>query len=300
MRKGMKKTFKIGPIILITLGIIFLLNNFGILPWDIWTNLWKFWPVIIILIGIEILIGQSISIRTMVILLVLVFLIPIFIAVNPLTRNPLETQTVPISEPAASITRAKIIIDLPAVTLNLKAASSNSEKIIDGKISFSKAASEPKITKEEDFNQAIFTINQDQQKSPLPFISSLKNDAELNLTQSIPLEILFKTGASSANLDLNNLRVDYLEIDSKASNLKISFGNQYSSRAVLKTGASNIEIQIPKNLATKITVDSKIKNLSIDSRFKKDGGEYKTSDFDKSFTKLEIEISAIAGSITIK
>src|SRR4030043_1137808 len=213
----MKKGLKIGPAILITLGVIFLLNNFGVLPWDIWTNIWKFWPVILILVGIEALIGQNISIRTLFILLALVFLIPLFFAVNPFTKNPLATETLTITEPLGRLARSKIIFDLPATNLDLKAAATGSSKLIEGKISFSKAANKPRVSKEEIFGKGVVTINQDGQTS-LPFISSLKNNTQLLLSQQIPLELLIKTGAAAGSLDLNNLRVDYLELDSKAAN----------------------------------------------------------------------------------
>ena len=42
-----------GGLVFIFIGIIFLLNNFGILPWDVWGTLWKFWPVLLILSGIN-------------------------------------------------------------------------------------------------------------------------------------------------------------------------------------------------------------------------------------------------------
>jgi hypothetical protein len=120
----MRKNLKIGPVILIGLGIIFLLNNFGILPWDIWTNLWKFWPVIIILIGIEFIVGQSISFRSLVIVVLLIFIIPIVITFNPITRNPLSTDKLNVSEPLGSLTKAKIVIDMPATNLDIKAIES--------------------------------------------------------------------------------------------------------------------------------------------------------------------------------
>jgi len=295
MRKGLKTS----PIILITLGIIFLLNNFGVLPWDIWTNIWKFWPVLLILVGAEALIGQAISIRTLLILIVLVFLIPVIFAVNPFTKNPLATDSLSISEPLGGLAKSKIIVDLPATNLNLKPAATGSSKLIQGKISFSKAANKPRVVREETFGQGVITISQETE-STLPFISSLKNNTDLALSQQIPLELLLKTGAAQGNINLDQLRVDYLEIDSQASNLKIIFGKLYSTRAVLKTSASNIEIQIPTEIAARVKVDSKVKNLSIPSRLEKNGSEYKTKDFDKAFTRLDIEISALAGSITIK
>lgn len=49
----------LGGLILIFIGVVFLLNNFGVLSWEIWNTLWRFWPVILILGGLEILFGKS-------------------------------------------------------------------------------------------------------------------------------------------------------------------------------------------------------------------------------------------------
>ncbi|MBC7261840.1 MAG: hypothetical protein H5T63_07475, partial [Chloroflexi bacterium] len=49
----------IGPLLLIAAGVLLLLNQMGKLPWGIWGTIWRFWPVILILIGLEILIGLS-------------------------------------------------------------------------------------------------------------------------------------------------------------------------------------------------------------------------------------------------
>ncbi len=47
------------PLILITAGVIFLLNNFGLLPWSIWAAIWRFWPVILIFTGLELILPDS-------------------------------------------------------------------------------------------------------------------------------------------------------------------------------------------------------------------------------------------------
>ena len=48
-----------GAFILILLGILFLLSNFGVLPWSVWEIIGRFWPVALILFGLEILIGGT-------------------------------------------------------------------------------------------------------------------------------------------------------------------------------------------------------------------------------------------------
>src|SRR4030042_3798107 len=41
-------------LILIIVGLVWFLNNVGYLPGNFWRTLWRFWPVLIILIGLEV------------------------------------------------------------------------------------------------------------------------------------------------------------------------------------------------------------------------------------------------------
>lgn len=46
-------------VFLITIGLLFLGNNFGIFPWSIWANLIPYWPVLIIFAGIDAIFGRT-------------------------------------------------------------------------------------------------------------------------------------------------------------------------------------------------------------------------------------------------
>ena len=45
-------------IFLLFLGGIFLLQTLNVLPWGLWETLWRFWPVLIIIIGLDILLRR--------------------------------------------------------------------------------------------------------------------------------------------------------------------------------------------------------------------------------------------------
>lgn len=45
----------VGPLLLLAIGFILLFNNLGMLTWEIWGTLWRYWSVILILSGIQIL-----------------------------------------------------------------------------------------------------------------------------------------------------------------------------------------------------------------------------------------------------
>lgn len=59
MASGGHRRDVVGPALLILAGILLLMNTTGLLPWEIWGELTRFWPVLIILWGIGVIFGQS-------------------------------------------------------------------------------------------------------------------------------------------------------------------------------------------------------------------------------------------------
>lgn len=69
---------------LILVGIVLLLLNLGILPSFNWGMLVKFWPVIIILIGVDILVGRSDLVSSLVGLFIFTTILGVaFIYISP-------------------------------------------------------------------------------------------------------------------------------------------------------------------------------------------------------------------------
>lgn len=71
--------------ILIFAGIVFLLNNFGIIPWNVWRDLWKLWPVFLIFWGIQILFGGGKIINFLITIIVISILT--FVLLSLLSPN---------------------------------------------------------------------------------------------------------------------------------------------------------------------------------------------------------------------
>jgi hypothetical protein len=79
-----------GAIFLIAIGTIFLLNNFELLPWTIWVNIWRLWPVILIFIGLRIIAGRNMLTNFIITILVLIFFALVILI--PLARYNLSVD----------------------------------------------------------------------------------------------------------------------------------------------------------------------------------------------------------------
>ena len=43
------------PLLLIAAGVVLLLNTLNVLPWESWSEIGRFWPVLVIAFGLSIL-----------------------------------------------------------------------------------------------------------------------------------------------------------------------------------------------------------------------------------------------------
>jgi len=43
------------PLVLVAAGVLLLLNTLGVLPWESWSEVGRFWPVLVIAVGLSIL-----------------------------------------------------------------------------------------------------------------------------------------------------------------------------------------------------------------------------------------------------
>ena len=62
-----------GGIFLVFLGIVLLLQSLDVMPWSIWNTLWRFWPVLLIITGLNILLRRFNVWLVSLLLLVLLF-----------------------------------------------------------------------------------------------------------------------------------------------------------------------------------------------------------------------------------
>lgn len=82
-----KESDSIGALLLIAAGTLLLLNNFGIISWRVWDLLWRFWPLLIILLGLKLIFGKRAAGR-FVVTLIGILLIALAFALSIASVNP--------------------------------------------------------------------------------------------------------------------------------------------------------------------------------------------------------------------
>lgn len=283
--------FSLFGLALVTIGILFLLHNFKVISWDIWSELWKFWPVVLVIIGINFLWGQS---RTALVSIIsVVLLIGSIGAAALIAGRATAAEPVTYSQALSGITKAEIEVNFGAGDLTVGKLAAASGNLVE-------------TTAQPDMRHEFFVRNTTGSLSlnvPAGYVS---NPANINLnallSQEIPIRLTIKTGASHADIDLTGLKVYELAMDIGASSLDLRFpADAGKAKAEVKAGAASINISIPQNIPARIQVSAGLSSVHVDSRFIKSGTAYQSADYSESAANtLDLTISAGISSINIR
>jgi hypothetical protein len=126
-------------------------------------------------------------------------------------------------------------------------------------------------------------------------------DWDLALNRDVPMALTLNLGANKSTLDLHDLSITDLKLDTGASDTHLILPARGRYRADLDLGAASIEISIPGGLSARIRAELGAVDLKIDSaRFPHNGGYYQSSDFDSAANAVDLNIDAGATSIRVK
>jgi len=254
-------------LVLILLAGLLLLRQFGWLTGSIFGY---FWPIAIILGGVWLL-----------------------MAALGRKRGPIEGQT--ISVPLENARSARIVLNHGAGRLNLHAGTTATE-VLNGTFD-----SEAEVKSRLEGDQLEVKVRNAPQF--WAWVPGESLDWDIRLNGDIPLKLKIDSGASSSNLDLSDLKVTDLDLDTGASSAEVILpANAGNTHVEIDTGASSLNVRIPPSVSARIRVKSGVAAVNVDSnRFPRlESGLYQSADYANAANRADITINTGVGSVEVK
>ena len=214
-----KRSNIVGPFILIGLGVLFLMQNLGIVDVDIWNVIWRFWPVFLIASGLEMVLGSRSNWGYVVGIVVVVIALGFGAdALRALRQGPGDNQAarsnllntessdaVAITQPLDGIERAKIDIETGISGITIR--TSETAQLVEGSV-VPHRNEEIRSSFSKDGDTGYFSLSS-KSSGPLGFFNFGGNDSawDLALNRTIPMQLAIDTGAGNADLDLQRLNL---------------------------------------------------------------------------------------------
>lgn len=292
----------IGPLILITIGILLLLANMGMLPLAFWEIAIRFWPLLLILIGLDVIFGRRSALGALAILVLWVALIGgmIWLASNQDGRFAFANAPVtdPISQPLGDIKSASIDLQTGFSNCQVSALNSDSADLVKGTYghgegthavkTYSVTGSEARLGLREEGNGFVF-----------PGVSASRWD--LGLYPQVPMALRVNGGVGRTNLDLSALNVTTLAIDTGIGTLDVTTPKTGVVTMRINGGIGSATVNIPQGVAASIRTNAGLAGIQVDpTRFPKSGGTYQSPDYAGAANKISIDVDGGIGSISIR
>ena len=157
------------------------------------------------------------------------------------------------------------------------------------------------MNKESNMDGDRLDVTVEAGPSFIPFIGPSQGVWRFQLTQEIPLTLVMDAGASSLNIDLQNVLASHVELNTGASSSNITVPARGASLLDIESGAASVNVRVPNGTAARIWVREGVNSVNVDSnRFPRlDSGFYQSAGYDTAVDRAEINIEAGLGSVTV-
>lgn len=258
--------------LIILVGVLLLLNNMGVLAVDIWNLIW---PVALIAVGLWLLVG-------------------IFFGRQE-GGGALEEVTVPLEGAG----QGRLRVQHGAGVLRIDAGS-DPQALLSGTFA---GGLDYRANRVDD----ALSVDMRVPRQGIWFFAPWQwwrgggLAWSFGLNPEVPIALRLETGAGEANIDLTELQVTELRLQTGASSTRLALPAQAGhTEARIEGGAASISVRVPTGVAARIETSGGLASFSVDrDRFPRQGGVYQSPDYDTAENKIDLRVDLGAGSISI-
>lgn len=293
-RKGL-----VASTLIIAVGVVFLLSNYGYLTFNVWSVVFRLWPLLLVAIGFDVIIGRRSFWASLV---GLVLILAIFtgalwaFGVGIGTGQALSGEQ--ISQPLGNATRANIKIEPGAGSLHLEALS-DSENLIEGTVGTNKGQ-----TVVRDFSQSGNQVSLTLRTTGANFyyfpVGTSQWNWDLGLTPEIPLDLSVDLGAGSADVDLEGMQIDSLNMDVGVGDFSLVLPKTGKYDAKIDGAIGQIVIEIPQEVGVRIKSDTGITSVNMPENFQEQNGVYTSPNYDTAGSRVDMSLNMAIGNVTVR
>jgi hypothetical protein len=286
------------PALLILAGIVALLVNVGQIPVERVFQVVNLWPLILIVIGLELIIrrlmhGVAGDVAAAVVVLVAILGAATYVAAAP---NPAANQTLDASEQLGDVQSASLEINAGAATVSISSDSEIGTDLYKAHIAYS--GTKPDVT----FDASSRKLTISQRGNNFMVFQSRRFELDLQINPKVTWAVEVNTGAATSTLDLSQVQLKSLSLNSGAAKDDIRLGPATQAVPVeIDGGALTVRIHRPKGTEASVDVSGGAVSLNGDGRQINGVGHqsYQSPGFSDAGNGYRIEINGGACTVTL-
>jgi hypothetical protein len=288
----------VGAIFMIGLGAVFLLANFGLIALNVWQLVLRLWPVLLVAIGLDLVIGRRnvwASLAGLVLLLAILAGALWLYGIRLESGQALRSQKV--SQPMQGVQSAEIVLENGAGDVYVHALSGSSE-LIAGQV-------------ESGRGRNVYddlTIQGSQARYQLRETGAYMTFGErfgehswdLGLTTQIPLDIRYSQGAGNTDLDLSGLQISALKVDMGVGQTTVRLPATGNFDVGIDGAIGQIVVVVPEGMAVRIQSNTALANLSVPGGYERSERVYTSPGYESAENRANLTVGMAIGNVSVR
>lgn len=254
-------------VISLGLGTVFLLANFGILPWTSWNLLLRMWPLILVAVGLD-LIFEGRGAATTIIGVLIALIIMAGVGWFAISNSPTtKLGSTPVTQTLEGATSANVRVTDPVGRMELRSGASG-DKLMEGSAQLMGPMS---LAQDYDVQAKHGSLNLSTRGGgPVAWTGGWSEPLwTFKLTDDVPLTLNAETAAGSLVLDLTGLDLTELRATVAVGSLELTLDPQDAFEGRLENPVGRIRIYVPAGTLVELTMDTVISTSSLPAGFEK-------------------------------
>lgn len=289
--------------VIMTIGLLFLLGNLGVISWSILSGFQQIWPLIIVAVGLNLFFNNHILIKLFTftgLVAALVFTGVYYPAsedwnVNFDFRGGEHKSVSKVYPMENGISSAVLNLKMPAGALVITGQDENlmNAEFPDSYANENASTTDGGTRKVFNMDGGAFTFGTDDNDSW---------DYRYALNSSIPWDLVIDTGATEADLDFSGIILKNLELNSGAGDIDIQVGKvDRKANIVADVKASDFRVVIPEETGFRAVIKGSIHDIGIEgNNYTKVGNVYTSDNYQTAAQKVDLNLDVAVGDIQIE
>jgi hypothetical protein len=288
------------PLLLILIGVLFLLGNFGFLDRIALWRLGDLWPLLLVLIGGLLIINRLLAqqparLASMALVALLVIVGSAYLLAYPVSGGGSQDFKASVG----SLEKAELSLEFGATAVDV-----NTESLGDDlfRAHFEYSPGEPAPSGTVDRETGTVTLRQNPHMNPFAFSGPRHDRVVVRLNDRVAWKVRISGGASQMGLNLSTGRVSGVEISGGASQMDLTLPAPHGTvRVAISGGASQMHIRCASGTAARITVTGGVGTLQVNDSRQTGVGQLTlaTPGYDSTADRYDIQITGGASNVTL-
>lgn len=289
----------VGPLVLLGLGTVLLLGNLHYLEYSGFSMLLKLWPVLLVAIGLDVLVGHRGSVWGSLIRvllgLALVGGIVWLAAVSPFFS--MGMKSVPFEQTLDGATESDIRFAVATGEVNISGGADDSLLVsgtagLPKEMSLSPDYAEPKNGKSSLIleGDGVVIVPLNSPTSPWDF----------DLNSEIPIELTTELGVGEMRIDLSGTNVTSIDTEMGVGLTTITFPEGVDVDATISGAVGELVVRVPKGCEVTITMDKAVVGVDIPDGYLRDDDTVRSPNAKAGANQITLNIELAVGSIVIE